>query len=425
MEGNNEFFTYIDSDKLCDLIHSAEESVIFAAPGIWEDVSIALTAASGRLGREMMIVCLDVNEQTMRLGYGEIEAIQQLKVNNVVVNHIEHLRFALIIVDGNGYSFSPTAHYLESEQSTSLGFNAIKLTAEQVREATTRLSPAAKAIALATCTDEQQRGLIEAIEPDMANNPIDDIAVEQIGTSLKKVPPAEFDISRQVRVYSSYLQYVEVKMTGAAIQRQKISMPKVFQSLGEDNKALEGRLKTSFDLLAKDNELSSKALEEQIKELRDDFTPSLGKKHGRVMLKSNKNVFNKELEALKDNLKKHAENVEKNLQKSINESVSKIAQYYLPLVLKNPPNKLKGALGMYADNEEEVLVWITSQLEMVFPNAEQMIGKMEVSVIHKDVTYENLNDHEFLASVKKSFPYVNWDKAHQEYLAASEKDLRN
>jgi len=417
-----QFFTFIDSDKLCELIHCAEKSVIYVAPGLWDNTSIALTKAAVKLGREMVIVCLDVNEQTMRLGYGNIEAVQQLKVNNLLINHIEHLRFALIVVDGQGYSFTPTALYLESEQSTSLGFNAIKLTPEQIKEATARLSPAAKAIALATCTNEEQIEAIAAIEPDMANNPVADIIVEEIGTALKKVPPAEFDISRQVRVYSSYLQYVEVKMTGAAIQRQKISMPKVFQSLGEDNKALEGRLKTSFDLLAKDNELSSKALEDQIKELRDDFTPSLGKKHGRVMLKSNKALFNKELEVLKENLKKHAENVEQNLQTSIDDSVNKIGNYYLPLVIKNPPNKLRGALGMYADEEEEVLVWIIRQLKMVFPNAEQMIGKMEISVIHKDVTYENLNDHEFLVSVKKAFPDVNWDKAHQEYLAASEKE---
>ena len=79
-----------------------------------------------------------------------------------------------------------------------------------------------------------------------------------------------------------------------------------------------------------------------------------------------------------------------------------------------------GALGMHAD-DKQILSWITRQLNMVFPSAEKMISKMEISVIHKDVTYENLNDHEFLASVKEAFPDVNWDKAHEEYIAASEK----
>jgi hypothetical protein len=418
---DSQFFTSIDTNKLCELIEEAKESVIYAAPGLRDEVSYALTDASERLGEGMVIVCLDVDEKAVRMGYGDFSAIQQLNNYGLTINNIPNLRFALIIVDGEGYSFSPTALYLESEQSTSLGFNAIRLTAQQVQEATTRLSPAAKAIALATCDTQEQREQIAATIPEIPNTPLNEQTIKSINHSIKNNPLVNFDVTRQVRVYSSYLQYVEVKMTGAAIQRQKITMPNIFQSLGGTNKDLEGRLKTSFDLLAKDNELSSKVLENNIKELRDDFTPSLGNKHGRVMLKTNKDVFNEELNKLKELLQTHAKNVEQKLQKNINESINQIAKYYLPLVKDNPPNKLKGALGSYINDDEKLFDWIILQLDKVFPTAEKMINKMEISVVYKDVTYENLNDTEFLSAAKKAFPIVDWDKAHEEFIAASQK----
>ncbi|QBG37264.1 hypothetical protein [Litorilituus sediminis] len=415
---DEQFFKYIDSEALCQFIKQAEESVIYAAPGIRNEVAEEFVKISNKLGDGMVTVCLDVSEHTVRMGFGDIDAISQLE-EVLIINNIPQLRFALIIVDGVGYSFSPTALYLESESSTSLGFNSIKMTDAQVLEATTRLSPAAKAIALATCTSEEEYQKISTTIPEIPNNPVQQSDIEKIDHSIKINPVAKFDITRQVRVYSSYLQYVEVKMTGVAIQRQKISIPKVFQSLGDEDKELQNRLNTSFDLLEKDNKLSSKELEDKLKQIRDDFSPSLGKKHGRVMLKCNRDIFDKEIESLKSELNAHSKNVKENLQKSIDESIDKIAKYYTPIVERNPPNKLIGTLGKDVDSDQ-IFKWAKRQLERVFPSAEGMIQKMELSVIFKDITYENLNDKEFLDAVFNAFPDTNWEKAHQEYLAASE-----
>jgi hypothetical protein len=353
------------------------------------------------------------------LGYGEIQAIERLKTHHLLVQHVEHLRFALIVVDGNGYSFTPNALYLESDAASSLGFNAIKLTPDQIREATVRLSPAAKAVAIAQCDSEETKRKLQSIATVIEQKPVEDSSVTKIGQALKEAPPQAFNVSRQVRVYNAYLQYVEVSMTGAAIQRQKVAIPKVLQSIGTNDDELEGRLKTSFDLLEKDNNLSSKKLEQQLKELRDAFTPSLGKKHGRVMLKSNKDYFNRQIESFKNQLKDHANKVGSTLQINIDESVAKIASYYLPIVKTNPPMQMIGKLGMFKDDDEQVLAWIKRLLNEVFPTAEKMIHKMKISVIYKDVTFENLNDDEFLTALEQAFPDVNWDKAYQESITAA------
>jgi hypothetical protein len=415
------FFSQLNNQSLAKMIEKANDSVIIAAPGIQQNVADALVTIARRLGPEMVVVCLDVSEHSLRLGYGCISAIDALKVNKILVQHVAHLRFALIVVDGKGYSFTPNALYLESDAASVLGFNAIKLTPIQVQEAIVRLSPAAKAIAVAQCENEPAKQALMNISPVIEQTPLEDEKIQNIKKALEEAPPVAFDISRQVRVYNAYLQYVEVNMTGAAIQRQKVSIPKVLQSIGTQDTELEGRLNTSFDLLEKDNKLSSKKLEKHLKELRDSYTPSLGKKHGRVILKSNKEDFNVEIKELKLQLAVHANEVEKSLQASIDESVGKIAQYYLPIVKEVQPKSMTGQLGELKNDPVKVLNWITRQLKGAFPTAQKMISKMEVSVIYKDVTFENLNDGDFRGAIKKAYPDVDWDKAYDEFIAASEK----
>ncbi len=38
----------------------------------------------------------------------------------------------------------------------------------------------------------------------------------------------------------------------------------------------------------------------------------------------------------------------------------------------------------------------------------------------KDVTFETLNQSDFLESVKEAFPQIDWDKAYDEFKAAGE-----
>jgi hypothetical protein len=45
---------------------------------------------------------------------------------------------------------------------------------------------------------------------------------------------------------------------------------------------------------------------------------------------------------------------------------------------------------------------------------------MKLDVRYKDVTYETLIADDFLDSIRAAFPRVDWEKAHEEFKAASE-----
>lgn len=67
-------------------------------------------------------------------------------------------------------------------------------------------------------------------------------------------------------------------------------------------------------------------------------------------------------------------------------------------------------------------IWIDRELDGDFPKAESLVSDMKLADRYSDITFETLNEEEFLKAVKKAFPDKKelWEKAHEEYLAARE-----
>jgi hypothetical protein len=120
-----------------------------------------------------------------------------------------------------------------------------------------------------------------------------------------------------------------------------VNRPKNIQNLGGDA-GVQTRLKTTLDLIERESELSSKPLEDELNEIKKNFTPSLGKDQGRVLLKAQKSLLDKRLVELQSKLKKFQEGVQANLQKHLDGSRKEIIEYYLPRVLESPPDALSG-----------------------------------------------------------------------------------
>jgi hypothetical protein len=163
----------------------------------------------------------------------------------------------------------------------------------------------------------------------------------------------------------------------------------------------------------------TKALEDALNEIRKNFTPSLGKDHGRVVRKAAKPYLEKRLAEFRTELKAHQEKVERELQAQLDESRKQIVDYFVPRVVASPPDAMRGQcleLG-----ESEATAWLDSELNRVFPKADALIQKMKLDVRYKDVTFETLNREDFLDAIKEAFPQIDWEKAYNEFRAAGEK----
>ena len=411
-------FLSLDSGRLAHKIAGAEESVCYAAPGILPEPASALAALAERISPQQITVCLDFDERVMRMGFGTLDAVQTLRSVGIEFRSTPGLRTGLIVIDDAGYIFTPTALYLEADERSDMAPNAMRLSGDQATEALARLSPAAKAIAVTLAKTEDERERIRERVVEVRSERVQDSDFTAVEHSLLEAPPVSFDVARQVRVFDAYFQYVELSLTGAAIQRRRLAIPPRIQKLGSP-KDLEGRLKTTFDLIEKGGRLSSKALENTLNEIRRDFTPSLGKSHGRVVRKAAKPYLEGRLAEFRGELKAHQENVEKDLQNQLDESRQQIVDYYVPIVVANPPDAMRGRFPKC--EQPEATAWLKGELDRVFPEAKALVQKMRLEVRYKDVTFETLQQDDFLASIKKAFPEIDWEKTYAEFRAAGER----
>lgn len=410
-------FTSLSSLRIAALVTRGCKRVCYAAPGIHEEAAAALATLKSAQPDIAIAVSLDFDEHTLRMGYGSLTAVEKLRAAGIQPMHSPGFRSAVLIVDDAGWVFTPTALYLEAEPQSDETPNAIRLSAGQVKELLLRLSPAARAEAIAQAETPAEAARIQAIPLEVSELPLGDVHFAEVKRAIETAPPVNFDVVKQVRVFEPYLQYVELTLTGAAVQRHRVRIPKALQNIGA-SKDLEGRLKTTFDLIEKGGALSSKALEDGLNQIRKDLTPSLGKDHGRVVLKAGKPLLLKRLDELRTKLETHQEKVKAALQAKLDESKKQVVDYYLPLAEKNPPDALVG--GMFKVTSEDVRAWIEEELASVFPSAESLVQKMILEDRYKDVTFETLNRPDFLDSVKTAFPRIDWDKAYDEFKAAGE-----
>jgi hypothetical protein len=114
------------------------------------------------------------------------------------------------------------------------------------------------------------------------------------------------------------------------------------------------------------------------------------------------------------------EKVKKELQGHLDESRKLIVDYFVPRVAASPPDAMRGQL--LTCGEAEARIWLECELDRVFPKADALIQKMQLDVRYKDVTFETLNQEDFLDAIKEAFPRIDWDKAYQEFRAAGEKE---
>lgn len=412
-------FCALSSHQVANLIREAKHRICYISPGIQDEPAVALIEVFARSPAVELSVSLDFDERTLRMGYGRLSAVERLRAEGILVTQSTGFRIAVLIVDDNGWVFSPTALYLEAEPQTDEIPNALRLTDSQVREVLIRLSPDAKRKAVADAETPEEAARIEATQLECGQEPITTHQLDAVKEAINLAPPVSFDVARQVRVFEPYLQYVELKLSGAAIQRHRIRVPRTLQALGAASD-LAGRLRTTFDLVEKSSQLSSKVIEDELNDIRTNFTPSLGKDHGRVVLKSAKPHLVKRLAELRKKLEEHQKKVQTELQAKLDESRAQVLEYYLPLAQKNLPDALLGQLLRPKPDDKDIRLWIDDELKGVFPAAKELVQKMSLEERYKDVTFETLDRPDFLESVKSAFPRINWEKAYEEFKAAGE-----
>ena len=414
-----QLFITLSSKNIAELVNSARRFILYAAPGIQKKPAWVIANAAQRLGSGNIAVYLDFDERVLRMGFGSLEAASILRASGVEINHAPGLRTGLLICDDKGYIFAPTALYLEPEPRDKESINAMRLLPQQLADALSRFNLSHQK-AVVKIPEQNQNSDVQGHSVEIRSEPVSALHFGEIEKTLTELPPAQFDLARQVRVFSPYLQYVDIHLKGAAIQRHRINIPQKLIELGAA-KEVARRLRTTFDLILKDDRYSSASLEAELNEIRQNFTKSMGSEHGRLILKAAKPLLEKRLAEFKEKLEQHQKTLANVLQGALNESRNLIIEYYLPLVLKNPPDCMRAQL-FNNPSADVIRKWIDIQLDKEIPKAEKLVQSIEFKVYFKDITYETLNHSDFIELVKANFPAIDWDKPFTEFIAARSRE---
>ena len=418
---NRNMFTSMSDVKMASLIRRAKLRVAVAAPGLRLEAAEALAEAIRRLGADNVAIVTDCDEEVFRLGYGDLDAIEALREAGGLIRQCSGLRLGVLVCDELAWVYGPTALYVQQEVHSDETPNAVELRAADVERLLLRLSPAAREQALAGQTTEEAREEAERCEIEMGLSVVSESAIRNTHQSLELAPPVPFDVARQVRVFEPYIQYVDISLLGCAIQRHRVEIPKSIQGIGaaED---IESRLRTTFDLIEKSSKVSSKLLEDELAEIRKNFTRAMGKPWGRVLLRSVRPRFDERIAAFRQRLDEHKKQVRKQLTQDLDDSRKRVVDHYLPFVRQNLPDALTGQLITQNPTDDDISEWLDLELRRVFPEPDALLTDMRLEVTFRDVTYETLNEKGFAEALRSFFPHVDWDKPFDEFNAAKERE---
>ena len=211
----------VDDDKLVSLIRSARRTIHFAAPGLHWRVARALCERFDEVQFLQVTLILDPDEDVFRIGFGEIEALKLVhdhaNASGFFVRSQPGLRMGTLQVDKKTLVWSPTARSIEAPPDShrrafdnTYSPNGLMLGAS----AGNQISNAICAEGTDTNPSDAEIGR-DAVTPEQ-------IAKTAIALSLN--PPIPVDLSRISRVFSTKLQFVELRVSHAKLSQQRISL---------------------------------------------------------------------------------------------------------------------------------------------------------------------------------------------------------
>jgi hypothetical protein len=409
----------ITDELLITAIEHATQRVVLVSPAVWPPLAKCVADAWRRLGPEKVIVILDVDSEVCRFGYGSLEGLEVLQKVAAdlgqALGHEKGVRISVVIADDQTFVFAPTPRQLEAPPE------------DAISPSTTH--PKANGIVLSKPPENLQQDLgagpdksaertvgLEAVKPDK---------VAAISRDLKQNPPKAFDLARAVNVYNATIQFVEFKVEGCQLSQHKARLPKDLLHVVKKNKELAEKIDNSIRLLDENDTLITDPASSQdsifktravIEEKFLVHIPNVGT----VMRRSDKAAFSAEVSKLEAQIKTFAERAQQKLVDHFVTTATDLATALLEDVVADIPSAWRKKLGSNP-NPDRVRWFITDALQKSFGNPEGRINRMKAKTVFKDVTYEMLNEPDFISIVSEHFPDL---KHIEEYTAAKERPAK-
>lgn len=434
-------FVKVTKSSLLDFIRKARTRVIIAKPGYSSEEVDVLK----RLSESSAVKCtlyVDPSEEAVRWGFGEKDALTTIN-ESIVSLHVQtanRIRLSVVIVDNSALIYVPVALSWEDEPDEIIYPNGVLGGADiaesflrQIRKPKTESKSDDKVIPFPGCD----------IPTKTDQNIREEIAETQ--KKLEKNPPVDPAKLRKVTIYRNVYKLVKIETRGTKVKNKSVSLRPIIMLFPD----VSTQLKASWKVFSKEDLSDLRPLQifqNEIQEIIDEFALDI-KRFGYLIKVDEKAEFEKRLEETKESLlnaldaknedeEKKANSkylkqpskanslfpdlpfeekrVSRTLNELLNESRRMLLDYFKGVVDGNKAAKralldtneaVKGMVEKNMIDKEKAVESILSELigtKIRFPDAEDMIGEIDIVTDYYDVSDELLHENEeFNSSLKR------------------------
>ena len=399
-------FTTATDDSLIELIEETKDRLVVIAPGLTTPVARALAARMKELPDLSLTVILDADAEVYRMGYGDVEAleiIREASLNEMFdLREQPGVRIGVVISDDRTMVYAPVSRNVEAGSTTEEKPNAIMLDGGL----TEKLAEASGA-----AEGEMEVG-VKGMEPGR---------VAQMTEDLKTNPPLPFDLTRKLRVFTSAVEFVELKVSNYKLSKRRVSLPEEFVSVDDTKlkKRISGQIRAPLDEIdsqkvtvvieGEDDEelqVDEAFIEKERKEIEDELTYVLPKK-GRIILKRDRADFDRQIERLKQILNKYQDALKKSVDTAREDFKKQMLEEFEERWKLSPPSFLKRRSG--GDDPDRIKAEILKRADNLFSKIVNY-DPPEVIVNYKGIVIKDIENHGFRAKLRAAMEKARVDK---------------
>jgi hypothetical protein len=437
-------FVPVDDAALIQLIQAARQRIVFIAPGMTLPVAKALGARIEEMDQLNITLVLDSDEEVFRVGYGELQALEYLHTlanrQGFSLRSQLGLRVGALLSDENMMVWSPTPRSVEAppESAASAASNG-PLGNEDLfgdEPSPQKLGTSGVVPPPAAATTVAPNGLMLGANPaaqlakavsaegtdtrlqdgEIGRQAITPAEVQQTAVALKKNPPIPVDLARVTRVFSTKLQFVELKVTRAKLSKMKLTVDSSLlnaDAKGELEGLIESKLAAFGDMrdveivvpafvngvAAEANgqplmvKVSEASLERDRHGIEKRFIYDV-KDFGRLIEKDRKDDFQLLLDAYKTQLLAHAKGVRAMLDMQAQQIVDDAMDL---IIARHQSGRAQGKQVAEID--------VAALRTHLRAGLERAKGELPtVTLVFKDVTYEQTQSPVFRERLDKALP---------------------
>lgn len=391
--------TRLTSEDIAARIREAGETCLLIAPGVDAIVAKALLERAQRTANKARVV-IDGTHHAERSGYGETDTWRAL-MKETELRAMPGTRLGLLVTGRGAWLFAPRAGKLDPRDEA--GLSAVALTTH--RESALALSerilgqreqPSRNEANPpdGACEHPPGPGAGDACELSARSDTITEAEVARAEQAIKEHPPRDYAKEREITVYTAFVGYIELRLTGASLAtgvRLRIPKELVERGLGEEE--LRTRISESVRInLDGEVDTGVRAINERLNAIRTLYTRQLGEPHGRIYRKRQRQELDRHLEDLKGEIDQANAALGQRIEAAVRKQIDDLAETYSRQATQGAlPELTKEDIG-------RLLLKAWNEAGAVRPR------KVMLEVTFKDLTWETLQDEVLKQRILEEFP---------------------